>query len=169
MKKALLSALIVVAIYFIILVSLLYGLRMDPSEGGPGWFFVFFVIGGTPAFLIMAVQVFFINYYIHRNPNSALALKIKTKAFQYPRNISLLLLVIVIIVEVLLNLAFNYYPSRELSQFSYLHLFPVFFLISIFIAYLVGLKEDKKKGDSTTSNLWKTLLSIIKFLIGWWY
>jgi cytochrome bd-type quinol oxidase subunit 2 len=166
MKKALLSALIVVAIYFIILLSLLYGLRMDPSEGGPGWFFVFFVIGGTPAFLIMAVYVFFINYYIHRNPNSALALKIKTKAFQYPRNITLLLLVIVIIIEVLLNVV---YPSRESSQFYYLALYPYIFFISSFIAFLVGLKEDKKKGDSTTSNLWKTLLSIIKFLIGWWY
>jgi hypothetical protein len=164
MKKAFLSALIVVAIYFIILVSLQYGLRMDPSEGGPGWFYFFFVIGGTPAFLIMAVYVFFINYYIHRNPNSALALKIKTKAFQYPRNISLLFLVIVIIVEVLLNLASNLAKG---GQSSYLILYPVFFLISTFIAYLVGLKEDKKKGDSTPSNLWKILLSFIKFLIGW--
>jgi hypothetical protein len=163
MKKAFLSALIVVAIYFIILVSLLYGLRMDPSEGGPGWFLFFFVIGGTPGFLIMAVYVFFINYYIHRNPNSPLALKIKTKAFQYPRNISLLFLVIVIIVEVLLNLASNLANGEP----SYLILYPVFFLISTFIAYLVGLKEDKKKGDSTPSNLWKILLSFIKFLIGW--
>jgi hypothetical protein len=163
MKKAILSALIVVAIYFIILLSLLYGLRMDPSEGGPGWFFVFFVIGGTPAFLIMAVYVFFIYYYIHRNPNSPLALKIKTKAFQYPRNISLLFLVIVIIVEVLLNLASNLAEGES----SYLILYPVFFLISTFIAYLVGLKEDKKKGNSTPSNLLNKLLSFIQFLIGW--
>jgi cytochrome bd-type quinol oxidase subunit 2 len=164
MKKAFLSALIVVAIYFIILVSLLYGVGMDPSEGGPGWFLFFFVIGGTPGFLIMAVYVFFINYYIHRNPNSPLALKIKTKAFQYPRNISLLFLVIVIIVEVLLNLASNLANGE---QPSYLILYPVFFLISNFIAYLVGLKEDKKKDDSTPSNLWKILLSFIQSMIGW--
>jgi hypothetical protein len=164
MKKAFLSALIVVAIYFIILLSLQYGLRMDPSEGGPGWFYFFFVIGGTPAFLIMAVYVFFINYYLHRNPNSALALKIKTKAFQYPRNISLLYLVVVIIIEVLLNIA---YPSRGLSPEVLLYANPIVFYILGFIAYLVGLKEDKKKGDSTTSNLWKILLSFIQSLIGW--
>jgi hypothetical protein len=166
MKKAFLSALVVVAIYFIILVSLQYGLRMDPSEGGPGWFYFFFVIGGTPAFLIMAVYVFFINYYIHRNPNSALALKIKTKAYQYPRNISLLFLVIVIIVEVLLNLASNL-AAGEPSQFSYLILYPLFFFISTFIAYLVGLKEDKKKGNSTPSNLLNKLLSFIQSFFGW--
>jgi hypothetical protein len=164
MKKAILSALIVVAIYFIILLSLQYGLGMDPSEGGPGWFYFFFVIGGTPAFLIMAVYVFFINYYIHRNPNSALALKIKTKAFQYPRNTYLLLLVIVIIIEVLLNVA---YPFRESSQLYYISLYPVVFCILGFIAYLVGLKEDKKKGDSTPSNLLNKLLSFIQSLIGW--
>jgi hypothetical protein len=69
----------------------------------------------------------------------------------------------VIIVEVLLNLASNLANGES----SYLILYPVFFLISTFIAYLVGLKEDKKKGDSTPSNLWKILLSFIKFLIGW--
>jgi hypothetical protein len=72
----------------------------------------------------------------------------------------------VIIVEVLLNLASNL-AKGEPSQSSYLILYPVFFLISTFIAYLVGLKEDKKKGDSTTSNLWKILLSFIQSMIGW--
>ena len=148
MIKALLSALIVVAIYFIILLSLQYGLRMDPSEGGPGWFYFFFVIGGTPAFLIIAVIVFFTNYYLHRNPNSPLALKNKTKAFQYPRNISLLYLVVVITIEVLLNIA---YPSRGLSPEVLLYANPIVFYILSFIGYLVGSKEDKKKRDSMTS------------------
>jgi hypothetical protein len=144
MIKALLSALIVVAIYFIILLSLQYGLRMDPSEGGVGWLYVFFVIGGTPAFLIIAVIVFFINYYLHRNPNSPLALTIKTKAFQYPRNISLLYLVVVIIIEVLLNIASNYYPAWGLSPGLFGYGYIVVLYILGFIAYLVGSKQDKK-------------------------
>jgi TM2 domain-containing membrane protein YozV len=163
MKKAFLSALIVVAIYFIILVSLLYGIRMDPSEGGPGWYFILFLLWGTPIFLAIAVRVFIKNYNLHRNPNSPRALKIKTKAFQYPRNISLLFLVIVIIVEVLLNLPSNLANGEP----SYLILYPVFFLISTFIAYLVGLKEDEKKGNSTPSNLLNKLLSFIQSIIGW--
>jgi hypothetical protein len=151
MKKALLSALIVVAIYFIILVSLQYGLGMDPSEGGPGWLYVIFVIGGTPAFLIIAVSVFFTNYYLHRNPNSALALMIKTKAFQYPRNITLLFLVIVIIIEVLLNVASNYYPAWGLSPGLFLSFYTVFFNILVIVAFFVGLKGDKKNRDQRTS------------------
>ncbi len=144
MKKALLSALIVVAIYFIILLSLQNGLSMDPSEGGVGWLYVIFVIGGTPVFLIIAVIVFFINYYLDRNPNSPLALTIKTKAFQYPRNITLLFLVIVIIIEVLLNVASNYYPAWGLSPGLFGYGYIVVLYILGFIAYLVGSKEDKK-------------------------
>jgi hypothetical protein len=117
---------------------------MDPSEGGVGWLYVIFVIGGTPAFLIIAVIVFFINYYLDRNPNSPLALTIKTKAFQYPRNISLLFLVVVIIIEVLLNVAFNYYPAWGLSPGLFGYGYIVVLYILGFIAYLVGLKEDKK-------------------------
>lgn len=144
MIKALLSALIVVAIYFIIFVSLQNGLSMDPSEGGVGWLYVIFVIGGTPAFLIIAVCVFFINYYLDRNPNSPLALTIKTKAFQYPRNISLLFLVVVIIIEVLLYVASNYYPAWGLSPGLFGYGYVVVLYILGFIAYLVGSKQDKK-------------------------
>jgi len=151
MKKAILSVFIVVAIYLIILLSLLIGVSIDPSEGGLGWLMVIFVIGGTPAFLILAVIVFFINYYLDRNPNSSLSLTIKRKAFQYPRNISLLFLVIVIIVEVLLNLALNYYPSWGLSPGLFLSFYPVFFNILVIVAFFVGLKGDKKIRDSRTS------------------
>jgi hypothetical protein len=64
MKKALLSALIVVAIYFIILLSLQYGVRMDPSEGGLGWVMFLFVFGGTPIFLVLAVIAFLIGLVV---------------------------------------------------------------------------------------------------------
>jgi hypothetical protein len=134
MKKALQSAFTVVAIYLIILVSLLIGVSIDPSEGGLGWVMVFFVIGGTPAFLILAVIVFFINYYLHRNKTSALSFAIKKKAFQYPLNISLLFLVIMIIGEVFLNVTINF----------------LVFYILIIVAFLVGLKKDKKNRDMMT-------------------
>ena len=151
MKKAILSVFIVVAIYLIILLSLLIGVSIDPSEGGLGWLMFFFVLGGTPAFLILAVIVFFINYYLDRNPTSAFSLAIKKKAFQYPRNISLLFLVIVIIVEVLLNVAFNYYPSWGLSPGLFLSFYPVVFYMLIIVAFFVGLKKDKKNRDTMTS------------------
>ena len=154
MKKAFLSALVVVAIYLIINVSLYIWVNKDPyaSEGGGvGWYYILFLLWGTPVFLAIAVRVFIKNYDLHRNPNSALTLKIKTKAFQYARKISLLFLVIVIIIEFLLNVAYIYYPAWGLSQFYYLILYPVFFLISTFIAYLIGLKEDKKNRNSRTS------------------
>lgn len=153
MKKALLSALVVVAIYLIINVSLYIWVNKDPyaSEGGGvGWYYILFLIWGTPAFLVIAVRVFIKNYDLHRNPNSALALKIKTKAFQYARKISLLFLVIVIIIEFLLNVAYIYYPAWGLSggQFGYGYI--VLYILG-FIAYLVGSKEDKKNRNSKTS------------------
>jgi len=128
MKNAFLSALIVVTINFMILLSLQYGLLM--------------VL--TPAILIIVVCVSFINYYLHRNPNSPLALTIKTKAFQYPSKITLLFLVIVIIIEFLLNVAYLYNPAWGLSGGLFGYGYIVVLYILGFIAYLVGSKEDKK-------------------------
>ena len=185
MKKAFLSALIVVAIYFIILVSLLYGIRMDPSEGGPGWYFILFLLWGTPIFLAIAVRVFIKNYDLHRNPNSPLALKS-----------ALVVVAIYLIILVLLYIGVNIDLAEFEGTVGLGSLFGIFlfggtliFLVLALIvplivlvvgsikdkkngnsttsAYLVGLKEDKKKGDSTTSNLWKILLSFIQSLIGW--
>jgi hypothetical protein len=64
MKKALQSALVVVAIYLIILVSLYIGVNIDPSEGGLGWVMFLFVFGGTPIFLVLAVIVFLIGLVV---------------------------------------------------------------------------------------------------------
>jgi hypothetical protein len=61
MKIARQSALVVVAIYLIILVSLFIGVSIDPSEGGLGWVMVLFVFGGTPIFLVLAVIAFLIG------------------------------------------------------------------------------------------------------------
>jgi RsiW-degrading membrane proteinase PrsW (M82 family) len=67
MKKALQSAFVVVAIYLIILVSLLIGVSIDPSEGGLGWVMFLFVFGGTPIFLVLAVIAFFIGLVVGSN------------------------------------------------------------------------------------------------------
>jgi hypothetical protein len=64
MKKALQSAFTVVAIYLIILVSLLIGVSIDPSEGGLGWVMVLFVLGGTPIFLFLTVVAFLIGFVV---------------------------------------------------------------------------------------------------------
>jgi hypothetical protein len=64
MKKALQSALVVVAIYLIILVSLYIGVNIDPSEGGLGWVMFLFVFGGTPIFLVLAVIAFLIGLVV---------------------------------------------------------------------------------------------------------
>jgi hypothetical protein len=151
MKKALLSALIVVAIYLIINVSLYIWVNKDPSAsegGGVGWYYILFLIWGTPIFLAIAVRVFIKNYDLHRNPYSPLALTIKTKAFQYARKISLLFLVIVIIIEFLLNVAYIYYPAWGLSGGQFVFGYIVLYILG-FIAYLVGSKEDKKNTNSS--------------------
>jgi hypothetical protein len=67
MKKALQSAFTVVAIYLIILVSLLIGVSIDPSEGGLGWVMFLFVFGGTPIFLVLAVIAFLIGLVVGSN------------------------------------------------------------------------------------------------------
>jgi RsiW-degrading membrane proteinase PrsW (M82 family) len=64
MKIARQSALVVVAIYLIILVSLYIGVNIDPSEGGLGWVMFLFVFGGTPIFLVLAVIAYFIGFVV---------------------------------------------------------------------------------------------------------
>jgi hypothetical protein len=64
MKIARQSAFVVVAIYLIILVSLLIGVSIDPSEGGLGWIMFLFVAGGTPIFLVLAVIAFLIGFVV---------------------------------------------------------------------------------------------------------
>jgi RsiW-degrading membrane proteinase PrsW (M82 family) len=64
MKIARQSAFIVVAVYLIILVSLLIGVSIDPSEGGLGWVMFLFVLGGTPIFLVLAVIAYFIGFVV---------------------------------------------------------------------------------------------------------
>ena len=64
MKIARQSALVVVAIYLIILVSLYIGVNIDPSEGGLGWVMFFFVFGGTPIFLVLAFIAFLIGLVV---------------------------------------------------------------------------------------------------------
>jgi hypothetical protein len=130
MKKAFLSALIVVTRNFIFLLSLGYGLLM--------------VL--TPAILIIVLCISFINYYLHRNPYSPLALTITTKAFQYPSKITNLFLVIVIIIEFLLFVAYIYYPASGLYPGLFGYGYIVVLYILGFIAYLVGSKEDKRTG-----------------------
>ena len=155
MKKAFLSALIVVAIYFIILVSLLYGIRMDPSEGGPGWYFILFLLWGTPIFLAIAVRVFFINYNLHRNPNSALALKSALKS-------ALVVVAIYLIILVLLYIGVNIDLAEFEGTVGLGSLFVIFLfggtLIFLFLAHIVplivlvvGSIKDKKNRNSTTS------------------
>jgi RsiW-degrading membrane proteinase PrsW (M82 family) len=64
MKIARQSAFIVVAVYLIILVSLLIGVSIDPSDGGLGWVMFLFVLGGTPIFLVLAVIAYFIGFVV---------------------------------------------------------------------------------------------------------
>jgi uncharacterized membrane protein len=59
MKKALQSALVVVAIYLIILVSLYIADNIDPY-GGLGSLFAIFLFGGALIFLVLALIVFLI-------------------------------------------------------------------------------------------------------------
>ena len=130
MKKAFLSALIVVTRNFIFLLLLQYGLN-------------YFL---TLALLIIVVCVSFINYYLHRNPYSPLALTITTKAFQYPSKITNLFLVIVFIIRFLLFVAYIYYPAWGLPGGLFGYGYIVVLYILGFIAYLVGSKEDKRTG-----------------------
>jgi hypothetical protein len=67
MKIARQSALVVVAIYLIILVSLFIGVSIDPSEGGLGWVMFLFVFGGTPIFLVLAFIAFLIGFIVGSN------------------------------------------------------------------------------------------------------
>jgi hypothetical protein len=67
MKIARQSALVVVAIYLIILVSLYIGVNIDPSEGGLGWVMFLFVFGGTPIFLVLAFIAFLIGFIVGSN------------------------------------------------------------------------------------------------------
>ena len=166
MKKAFLSALIVVAIYLIINVSLYIWVNKDPSAsegGGVGWYYILFLLWGTPIFLAIAVRVFFINYDLHRNPNSALALKSALKS-------ALVVVAIYLIILVSLYIGVNIDPSEGgLGWLFGLFLIggtPIFLVLAV-IVFLIGLKEDKKKGNSTPSNLLNKLLSFIQSLIGW--
>jgi hypothetical protein len=75
MKKALQSALVVVAIYLIILVSLYIGVNIDPCGGGQGLVLYLFIFVGTPIFVVLAVIAFLIGSVVgsikdKKNPNS---------------------------------------------------------------------------------------------------
>ena len=154
MKKALLSALVVVAIYLIINVSLYIWVNKDPyaSEGGGvGWYYILFLLWGTPAFLVIAVRVFIKNYDLHRNPNSALALKS-----------ALVVVAIYLIILVSLYIGVNIEVNIDPYEGGLGLLFGIFliggtpiFLVLAVIVFLIGLvvgsKEDKKKRDSMTS------------------
>jgi hypothetical protein len=147
MKKALLSALIVVAIYFIILLSLQYGVLLDPSEDGPGWYYILFLLWGTPAFLVIAERVFIKNYDLHRNPNSALA-----------RKSALVVVAIYLIILVSLYIGDNIDPFEgglgslfDIFLFFGTLIFLVLALIVPLIVLVVGSIKDKKNRNSTTS------------------
>ena len=75
MKIARQSALVVVAIYLIILVSLYIVSNIDPCGGGQGLLLYLFIFVGTPIFLILAVIAYLIGSVVgsikdKKNPNS---------------------------------------------------------------------------------------------------